>query len=238
MKRTFLSLALLLFLGAVSSIYSQSLRNREVALISFNYSIHQQVSQALSELSQYFPEVEIQKGDKYTSVLKDRSWSLIEETLEKEFSMYILPLNTFGRSFSYDQYGYPNVNINRALRQGTARFYLKVDLIFSQITPTKEIGFGSTSRTRKDSTETIEIEELSGFIPEVTITVTFFTDKGIIPLQKVTGTAKASSPWAITPDILNGLVNNEDYQADRTIDIMGLIHQAMKDVIKKFPQQR
>lgn len=238
MKRTFLSLALLLFLGAGSSIYSQSLRNREVALISFNYSIHQQVSQVLSELSQYFPEVEISKGDKYTSILKDRSWSLIEEMLMKEFNMYILPLNTFGRSFSYDQYGYPNVSINRALRQGTARFYLKVDLIFSQITPPKEIGFGSTSRTRKDSTETIEIEESSGFIPEVSITVTFFTDKGIIPLQKVTGTSKANSPWVITPEILNGLVNNEDYHADQTIDIMGLIHQAMKDVIKKFPQQR
>jgi hypothetical protein len=119
---------------------------------------------------------------------------LIEEMLEKEFNMYILPLNTFGKSFSYDQYGYPNININRALRQGTARFYLKVDVIFSQITPPKEIGFGSSSRTPKDSTETLEIDDSSGFIPEISITVTFFTDKGIIPLQKVSGNAKASTP--------------------------------------------
>ena len=26
----------------------------------------------------------------------------------------------FGKSFTYDQYGFPNVNINRALRQGIA----------------------------------------------------------------------------------------------------------------------
>ncbi|HNS29657.1 MAG TPA: hypothetical protein PKL52_03900 [Tenuifilaceae bacterium] len=216
--------------------FSQSLRNKEVALIAFNCNVNQAILQLLDEFSQDFPEVENPKCNKYMNAIKMNSWSMIEDMLRAEFNIYMLPLNTFGKSFSYDQYGFPDVNINRALRQGASRFYLKADLIFTQIA--KPIEIGASSRTNKENGDDEEEADPNSFTPEVTITLTFYTNKGIIPLQKVTGIAQASTPWNVSDELLNGLVNDERYDTEPAKSIMGLFRQAMKDVFKNFPLQR
>ncbi|PKP38888.1 MAG: hypothetical protein CVT98_04370 [Bacteroidetes bacterium HGW-Bacteroidetes-15] len=221
-----------MFIGLTTNTTAQSYRNRQLALISYDVNISQSLKVLLDEQAHLFPDVENRKADKIIAQLKERSWYLIKDRLETETEMYILPLNAHGKSFSYDVYGFPEVQINKALRVGTSKYYIKVDLSLSSVSYQKESGYGSRP-SQVDSSEIIVAEEGS-VIPQVTITVTTYTDKGIIPMQKVSGSITVPQPWVISEEIFTGLINRNEFSLEEPTTIMGLINMATTELLKNI----
>lgn len=227
-----LTISLLLVVGIFNKTNSQNYRNKQLALITYDVSINQSLKVLLDEQAHIFPDVESKKADRIIAQLKERSWYLLKDRLETETEMYILPLTAHGKSFKYDVYGFPEISINKALRVGTSKYYIRVDLTLSSVSTKKESGYGSWDSQETDSTE-IEIEEGS-IIPQVEVTVTTYTEKGIIPMQKVSGSATASSPWIISEEIFTGIINRDEYPMNETSTIMGLINVSITEMIKNF----
>lgn len=232
MKIRNLTCILLITLGLFNHAYSQNYRNKQLALISFDVTIEQSLKVVLDEQADLFPETDNKKADRIVARLKERSWYLIKDKLENETEMYILPLNAHGKSFKYDDYGFPDVSINRALRVGTSKYYIKVDLELNSVSYQKDTGYGaSTSET--DTTEIIEVKE-GDIIPEVKVTITSFTNNGIIPMHKASGYSTVKLPWIISEDIFNGLINQKEFVSEEVTTILGLIDLATTDLIKNF----
>jgi hypothetical protein len=231
MKRSISLIVTLLVLSSCLSSFSQNLRNRELVLITFNFTIHQQVRQNIDGLSHLFPDVENKKADRIVALLKDKVWFLLEEMLQRDVGIYILPINTYGKSFSYDEYNYPNVTINRALRNGSSRFYLRVDVNIGQVVQTKETPSGPATKTSTNGSESKPEQLDLGFIPEVITTLTFYSDKGIIPIQKVTGNATATSSWQVSKEIFTGVIDDKDFTKGDPNTIMALIYRSFEGAI-------
>lgn len=45
---------------------------------------------------------------------------------------YLLPLDAYGNKFTYDNYGFPDVGINKALNKGQSKYYAKIDIDFGE----------------------------------------------------------------------------------------------------------
>lgn len=233
MKINTIIFLLAISLGLSSHSYSQGYWNKQLALISYDVSIGQSLKVLLDEQSHLFPETESKKADRIIAQLKERSWYLIKDRLESETQMYILPLNAHGKSFSYDVYGFPDISINKALRVGTSKYYIKVDLELSSVSYQKDTGYGAVASESDSSEIVIETNE-GDIIPKVSITVTTYTDKGIIPMQKISGSATVQNPWVVSEDIFTGLVNRKEFSLEEPTTILGLINLATSDLIKNF----
>lgn len=208
-------------------------RNKQIVLISINVNIHEQVREKLDALSHEFPEINSKKGDKIISKLMDYTWVVLKQRLEQETGMYILPVNAYGKQFDYNEYGYPSTSVNKAIRRGTSKLYMRVDI---SIDPeiTESHGLSSLNLVSKDSFKTESDSTVyKGFSPQVTIDFTSYSNKGIIPLEKLTGVSVSPEPWLFEPNVLDGLVNTNHRQ--EIDNLASLINEAITELIKKFP---
>ena len=72
-----------------------------------------------------------------------------------------------------------------------------------------------------------------GFRPQVTIDFTSYSNKGILPLEKLTGVSVSPEPWLFDPAVLDGLVNTN--HREDIDNLARLINEAITELIKKFP---
>ncbi|HOP04221.1 MAG TPA: hypothetical protein PL017_07120 [Tenuifilaceae bacterium] len=208
-------------------------RNKQIVLISINVNIHEQVREKLDALSVQFPEIDSKKGDKIISKILDYTWVVLKQRLEQETGMYILPVNTYGKQFDYNEYGYPNTSINKAIRRGTSKLYMRVDI---SIDPevAESHGLSALNIVSKDSFKTESDSTVNkGFRPQVTIDFTSYSNKGILPLEKLTGVSVSPEPWLFDPAVLDGLVNTN--HREEIDNLARLINEAITELIKKFP---
>jgi len=224
--KAILSFAVLVLALSISA-NAQNYRNKELSLISYNFTISPNLRLPLNSQAHLFPETKNKKADKIVALIKDRTWDVIKERLEAETGMYILPLNSHGSSFKYDAYNFPNVPINRAIRVGSSRYYLRVDLNLSAAPTGREGGYGATN----SSTDS------EGVTPQVSITVTTYSDKGVVPQHKFSTTLTAEKAWIINENNLNGITNGKEYQKDDTSTILGLVNLALNEITSKFKTQ-
>lgn len=228
-KRTFhLTLILVCFSTILTA---QNYTNKQLALISYNYTVLQNIKPQFDEFSHLFSGIGGPKVDKVISALKTNSWILLKERLEEETGMYILPIDAHGREFTYDEYGFPNMSINKALRKGSSPFYIKIAVTIADQSGKSEKGYGSAPKKDAKTADPIDKQAV---LPAITIEVTTYTKNGIIPLQKVIGTAVASEPWVLNDASFQGLKLSEPFNLDEPQNVMSLFNQALTNLIKNF----
>jgi hypothetical protein len=230
MRINIISLFVVLALALSINANAQNYRNKELSLISYNFSISPNLRLPLNSQAHLFPETKNKKADKVVALTKDRTWDVIKERLESETGMYILPLNSHGSSFKYDQYNFPNVPINRAIRVGSSRYYLRVDMNLSAAPTGREGGYGTRAADANTDSE--------GITPQVTITVTTYSDKGVVPQHRFSKTLTAEKAWILGEENLNGITNHKEYQKNDTSTILGLVNMALNDIISNFKTQQ
>lgn len=232
MNRNTIFLITLLTLISSYSANCINYKNKQLALISFNVTISPQIMEKLKGLDSHFPDTRNPKMDKIVKRLKDVTWSLVEERLEREIGMYILPINSFGSQFDYDDYEFPNTSINKAIRRGNAKFYMKVDMVIDFELVNNPTGYGSAIRSRRDTS----IAKVDDVQPEpktrVSIVLTTYSEKGVLQVDKFTGFVMSDQPLVFEASVLNGLVN--DQLANDTSSIMGLINNGISNLILNF----
>ncbi|MBN1990165.1 MAG: hypothetical protein JW783_12255 [Bacteroidales bacterium] len=199
--------------------------NKQVAIISYSVSIDDACMQKIKAYEELFPSVDKEKADRVIARIKDVSYAFFEEQLEREVGMYILPLNAFGSKFDYDVYGYPDMSINKAMRKGNSKYYIKVELIITQ-KPSETNGklFGIIN----DSTPAQEIEEensVETIQPVILYNITTYSEKGVLPIDKFSAEITATEALPLSNEFLHGLINNEHKDDGSTL--MSLIDLAI-----------
>ncbi len=222
---------LILFAAANSFAQTTRYQSKQFTLISFNYQISNDLKAKLTQFEQLFPETESRKADRIIGPAKEITWYLLKARLEKETGMYILPINSQGNKFKYDVYNFPSLSINSALKRGTSRNYMKVDIMVSSGITKKETGYGANS---KNETNALDLKNNDLCIPSVTIELTLYNDKGILPIRKEIGTAVASEAWDLSEEVFTGIVNRKEYDRNRTNTLLGLTNAAITKLFNRL----
>ncbi len=217
-----------------ASISAQNIKNKQFSLINYNLSISNDFIEELIKLESFIDNIKTYNdpgNEKLKAILVHIIYYNLKENLERELEMEILPINTFMRNVKYDDYGYPKTNIRNALRKGNSRFYFKVAANLESLTKKK----------KDESPEIFENIDYSVTYPQLSIEITVYNNKGIIPVAKWFGVTSPKYPLAINEYLLKGFDNTEmailpaeDQQTDNLYLMLDrAIHNAIQDHYNK-----
>jgi len=217
--------AILIIFVFPSFAISQKYKNKETSLISFNINIYPDTKQFLENLQGHFSPYKNPKADKIIGTVKEKTWAFLMDRLQTDIGMLILPLRTLGDNYSYDRFGFPDGNINKAIKAGESKYYMKIDMfIGTELNPNHP---HYPKNPRDSISEPIQIQE-GQIMPKVTINITMYSENGILPINKYTGIAIAPRPFDLTPYVLDGLVNTNNSFEPTTL--MGIINEAIAEI--------
>ncbi|MGE0078195.1 MAG: hypothetical protein AB7S48_10085 [Bacteroidales bacterium] len=223
-KITIITIILAFSVLLSESGFAQKYRKKEVSLISFKLNINNDYRTMFDEFSSYFNEPNNKEVNRIDNQIIYTAWDLISEKLRNEVGMLILPLNAYGKKFSYDNYGFPDIGINRAINKGQSKYYLKIDI---EIGP--EFSSKYITQSRPDSANQVIHLKENEFKPKVTINLTIYSDKGIIPVANCSGEAIVPNIITIDKPFFDGIINN-DINPDQTT-LYNLLEKASKKLI-------
>ncbi len=191
---------------------AKNLRNRQVVLIGYSFSLDSKIRKKLSPYEELFPDLPrgVKGKDRVYSRLKALSYEMLKNRLEKEISLFIMPVNIYGRRFDYDDYGFPDTGIEKAQRWGDAKLYLKMQIAV-EASPESSL-FGSKP---KDLDTELEPDEY--LRPKIKVELTFYRSKGVIPYASYSSEMQWQYPLVLEPTVLDGLVNTLDRTDLRTL---------------------
>ncbi|MFP4023556.1 MAG: hypothetical protein ACLFVR_03440 [Thiohalospira sp.] len=213
------------------SIDAQNLANKQFSLINYNLDISKEIRSELSELDPLINSIKTYNdpgNDKIKAILIHTIYFTFKEVIERDLEIEILPINTFMRDVKYDDYGYPETSIRRALRKGYSQYYFKIDVKIESITKQKK-SENSDKYQNIDNTTTY---------PQIKINMVIYSKDGIIPVYNLTGTAVATNPLQVNQYLLNGFDNTimdisppGKQQAD---NIYTIFYRATKNLIQDY----
>jgi len=219
MKRIILAIVSLLIVVTYASATPKApkYKNKQLALFSYDFSTDQNM---LAQLNQHLSLFEKDtKVDPVEKALRNRIFDLIKNRLESEIGLSMLPVESFQGAISYNKFGFPSDNIGKAIRVGSSKLYFKLDVtVYS----------GSDIREKSKKDQAGEKD----FRPTVSITITIFNNKGIIPIDKFQGVGNAKEALPSDATLLNGIVNDEPIDGKNSF--MGLANEAVSDLIINF----
>lgn len=201
--------SLLLTLVRPVQLQAQRLRNKQMALISFDFKIHPDVRNKMLPYEGLFPSLprRMRRGDPVYARLQALSYEMIRFRLSRDYGVIIMPINTYGKRFKYDDYGFPSVGIELAQRRGDARFYLALEM---------EIGTApeSISTLSPNAYRDSILRPKDYLRPNITIALTLYPRLGIIPEERYSRSTQWPTPILLQPTMLDGIVNSQ-YRHDR-----------------------
>lgn len=228
MRKLLLLSTLTLALAPWHPLEAQKYRKKETTLTSFSLNIDPICKAKLDQLSHIFPEPRNSKADRIINQLKLRTWELLYERLQSEIGMVILPLDAYGDKFAYDAYYFPDVNISKAIKNGSSKYYFKVEM---DIVPDMSAKY-TKNGNGKDSTNHIVTLSDDEIKPKVVITINFFSDKGILPIEKSVGTAIAPTALKVDASLFDGIINDNPGNDQTTL--LSLIEDASRKVVRNI----
>lgn len=218
------ALILLIGLVFVESGFAQKYRKKEVSLIALKLNINNDYRTKIDAFSSYFNEPQNKKANRVDNQLIYSAWDIIGEKLRNEVGMIILPLDAYGKKFTYDEYGFPDVGISKALNKGQSRYYMKIDI---ELGP--EVSAKYITKSQPDSANQIIHLKDDEIKPKVTINLTIYSDKGIIPVANCIGEATADKIISIDKSFFDGIINSTDNQDKTTL--LNLMKEASRKLI-------
>ena len=167
-------------------LYGQKYAKSQFTLYSFSFNIDDKVKLELSPLESYIKFKPEKKQDKLTAMLVHSLYYFTNKILTDSLSIYILPVNSLG-NIKYDEYGYPNTNIQKAIKLAETKYYLKIDASLKN----------DVTASKKNN------EDI--FKPKIIITISVYNKYGYLPIQTSEGSATAENPIKIFPEFLSGM---------------------------------
>ncbi len=204
--------------------FAQKYRKKETTLISFKIYITPDYMAKFSEYSNLFRKPVKPGVNRITSHLTSDIWDMVKQKLTSDVGMLILPIDAYGNKFNYDQYGFPDVSINKALQRGNSKLYIKVDV---EISPE----FESKYLTKSSSDSSTQLVQLTynEIKPKITIKMNIFNDKGVVPVANCIGEAVSSKVITLNDKYFDGFVNTNIAVPHETL--YKLVDQAIKGLI-------
>jgi hypothetical protein len=198
MKRLLFT-TLILLIG-INFSPAQNITNEQFALTKYNIKISDEFREDLKPINSFIQDTEVRsknKDDKLKSIMVHHIYYHLKSRFERELDIDIIPRNTFGDNADYDEYGYPKINISKALRKGSASFYFKVN-----------VEINSKTKERIDNDPDLEKIDKEIFFPHIITKVTIFNDEGIIPVAKWRGEKITYDPVYVNKRLFRGFIED------------------------------
>ena len=225
-------IGLLFIVGLLISqlTYGRDYTDRQFAMFDIEFSISKDFREEMEAIEDYIDglaDFQNRTKDALKSALIHHMYYYMEERLEREVELDLLPVNTFLNEVKYDDYGYPRSSVREALRVGYSDYYIKVDFKLESI----------TGKQREVNPELFEGIDYAVTMPQMTIDITVYNDEGIIPVDNWTGVAAANAPIPITNDFLKGYDGREveiNPEAQKDEKLYLLFDRAISHMINKI----
>ena len=167
-------------------LYGQKYAKSQFTLYSFSFNIDDKVKLELSPLESYIRFKPEKKQEKITAMLVHSLYYFTNKILTDSLSIYILPVNSLG-NIKYDEYGYPNTNIQKAIKLAETKYYFKIDASL-------ENGVTDSKKNNEDI-----------FKPKIKITLSIYNKYGYLPIQTSESSATSENQIKISPEFLYGM---------------------------------
>jgi hypothetical protein len=210
MKRKLILLIILL--GVIYQLQAQkTVRNAQITLFGYDYSFSSAFMDSFSKLSPNFTFKGTGKQNSAEVILARNIYVVVKEQLSKVYNLYALPENSFQKDVKYDENGYPQLLIQKAIKEGTTRFYFKVIASIDNVPVTD-----------------LPKECPNGVYPRVNICIKIYNKFGYEPVKVMEGSYYPTKPYAFTPDKLNGLeLTKQEEETETPGSVRNLISEAV-----------
>jgi hypothetical protein len=210
-----------LFLGLLicSNGFTQKYYKQQFTLFKFHCVVDSRVISQLSEIESCM-DCKPPKSYSKTEVMFVQSiFTVVKSKLESKFGVYILPIESYGDKADYDDFGFPDIMINNAIKKGTTKYFFKVTAYIQ-------------NSNKLDATNT------SDFRPVVKVQIDLFNKSGYQPISTVEGVSEAVGMMKREPSILTGLdcvtVPKDKKAAVDAEVILTLINDAVDQALKSL----
>lgn len=204
MKKIVSTLTAMLILAALiqPDAAAQRYRKRETYLIDFKVKIDEDYKRKFEQFASIFPQGANKTVSPVENLIRYTTWDIIKSKLTDRVGMIILPLNAYGKKFSYDDFGFPNVAVSRAIRKGESKYYIKLEL---EIVPEYSSKF--ITITNPDTANQIVQLQDNELKADVIVRLTIYNDKGIIPIKTCEGRAHCDEVVTLDEHFFDGIAN-------------------------------
>lgn len=210
MKRK--SILLIMFLSIVLQLQAQkTVRNAQITLFSYDYSFSSAFMDNFNKLSSNFTFKGNGKQNPAETILARNIYDVVKEQLSKVYNLSALPENSFQNDVKYDENGFPQILIQKAIKEGTTRFYFKVIASIDNV-PVTDLP--------KDCPD--------GVYPRVNVCIKVYNKFGYEPVMVKEGSYYSTKPYVFTVDKLNGMeLTQKEDEAETPGSIRNLIAEAV-----------
>ncbi len=130
----------LLFLIFVSillpvDVYSQKFEGSQFCPIGYNLMVGKDLK---SRMAQVYPKLpgNMQNADKLEYILTYSFYEILTRELMENLKIYIPPPTIFEDKVKYDQYGFPEVTVQKAIKLSDAKYFFKCQIRVEEAFPT------------------------------------------------------------------------------------------------------
>jgi len=185
-KKIFLLCALITVL--TTGYAQKTARNAQISLFSYDYTFSSDFMDKFKTLSSNF--IINQKDPQLAAeaILARNVFEEIKVSLDKVYGLFVLPENSFQNDAKYDINGYPQILIQKAIREGNSKFFVKII-------------------TRFDFVPLSELPErlTEGDYTRVSICIKIYNKYGYEPIQVMEATYYPDAALNFNEDVLDGL---------------------------------
>lgn len=101
-------------------------KNQKAALFSYDFIITPALENKLSAFDQYITVKTQKDQSKLIAMLRHNCLELVQNNIDKTYSMSFSPINYFGSEVKYDEYGYASTSIQKAIKISQSKFFFKI----------------------------------------------------------------------------------------------------------------
>ena len=225
-------ISLLVILNAFLLINSFGYQYRNKAMVLFDYdlTIYSELNPALEKYIDKFPaennEIRIEKR------IKAMLYSHLEDRLKMEVGLDIQPIRSFTNKIKYDNTGFPDISIQRAIKKSNSKVFFEVEIEIKDNLDKGQTEFGKVISSI-DSVALNDTTNLNPFKPEIQLNFYVYNNFGYLPIEKYEVNVRSNKTYTYDNSIfLNGIINNEEWKKELTI--LSLFDRAVTDLIFKI----
>jgi hypothetical protein len=170
-------------------VFSQRYAKSQFSVFAYSYDIDERIKLELSPLEgsiKYNTENDQQVIE---AMLVHSIYTIVTKCMEDSLGTYFLAPNSFQDKIKYDKYGYPDISIQKAIRLGDTKYFLKISVIVEN----EQFDINGKKKTTDE------------FQPKVTLTLSIYNKYGFEPLSSVEAVATAVKPVKLFPEFLAGM---------------------------------
>lgn len=228
-----LSIGLLLFI-LINNIRAQRFEDHDFSAtsvkVTFSNDFINKIEPLRALIEGYF--FEGQGSDRVKALIVHNTFATFKYMTEEQLSIAILPPNVLGKKSKYDEYGYPDITVQKAIDKRASKFFYKLHVNYESMS-LKNYYYVDSLLGPGQKVEDIEMNYL---IPRVSITWNIYNKDGTLPIKTYSSNAVSKKPITVKKCLMHNYLPSR-YTGIKKCDdetLMEILELAIHDLIVTF----